>query len=458
MLKSAGRWLFVLALSIVGMATFSPAADAAFPGANGPIAYSLTEGSTTDVFTIQPDGTGKAQVTNGPTGFNNHDAAFSNGSEKIVYARQNRDLGPGNGRIHVVNADGTGDVTLTPDNEWDDQPSFSPDGSKIIFVKHGDGLAQIYSMNADGSNQTLLVDDCCTAYPVYSPDGTKIAYYSLDQLVIADADGSDPLSLAFFPAFESGRPSFSPDGLRIAYPNVETPDDPESPGTGILSVPAAGGTRVLEVSKTQTEGPTSPSYSPDGASLAYSFLFAEGPVANPPYTPAGHGINISELTSGQTNLIEEIGNDFTDVDWGTVPTPTCETDPSLCPPPPPDECKVRFSRARFFVFKKKPYYRLVARYFSAEPGQVKIDFFTRNADGTKGIPLGSVSHAFTGEGRFRIRKKVSSAQLAVLRGAPDGFIAEMTLEPREGFCQMGGTINLTKLRRVKNQFVWFQPN
>ena len=59
----------------------------------------------------------------------------------------------GNAEIYVMNADGSNQTRLTDPSAQNLEPSFSGDGSKIAFTSDRDGFYQIYVMNADGSNQ-----------------------------------------------------------------------------------------------------------------------------------------------------------------------------------------------------------------------------------------------------------------------------------------------------------------
>ena len=62
-----------------------------------------------------------------------------------------------------MNSDGSNQKNLTRQNFVDDMlPSWSPDGSKIVFVSNRNGNFEIYVMNADGSNQTNLTNNSST--------------------------------------------------------------------------------------------------------------------------------------------------------------------------------------------------------------------------------------------------------------------------------------------------------
>jgi Tol biopolymer transport system component len=55
-----------------------------------------------------------------------------------------------------MNADGSGQRSLTRHPAFDANPAWSPDGRKIAFVSNRDGGYGIYVMNADGSGQQRL--------------------------------------------------------------------------------------------------------------------------------------------------------------------------------------------------------------------------------------------------------------------------------------------------------------
>ncbi len=73
-----------------------------------------------------------------------------------------------------------GDVQrLTNHSALDRYPVWSPDGNRIAFNSHRDGNFEIYVVDADGSDiERLTNHGAADMRPVWSPDGTMIAFYS----------------------------------------------------------------------------------------------------------------------------------------------------------------------------------------------------------------------------------------------------------------------------------------
>lgn len=82
--------------------------------------------------------------------------------------------------LYTVRPDGSDPVQLTDDEAGEHEPSWSPDGSLIVFAAGEDDLFQdVFVMGADGSDVRMLTDwEGVDLFPVWSPDGRWIAFAS----------------------------------------------------------------------------------------------------------------------------------------------------------------------------------------------------------------------------------------------------------------------------------------
>lgn len=99
-------------------------------------------GNVNDIYVMNVDGSGVVNLTNGAGGTK---PAWSPNGSKIAFDG-----------INVMNADGTGRTHIGP--ATGSEPSWSPDGTKIAFIIVNGQTADIYTMNADGSNQVRITN------------------------------------------------------------------------------------------------------------------------------------------------------------------------------------------------------------------------------------------------------------------------------------------------------------
>lgn len=112
-------------------------------------------------------------------------------------------------------------VRLTAGEGAEIGASYSPDGTRIAFVQTGRDGADIYTMNADGSElQRVTFTPESESYPQWTPDGRSIVFQANDkrstQIWIMARDGSNATPLTST-RHSNDQPAVSPDGKTIAY-------------------------------------------------------------------------------------------------------------------------------------------------------------------------------------------------------------------------------------------------
>ncbi|HET9064765.1 MAG TPA: BamA/TamA family outer membrane protein [Gemmatimonadales bacterium] len=116
-------------------------------------------------------------------------------------------------------------------------PSFSPDGSKIVFSGMAGGVSDLFVINSDGTDlQRLTNDKYADLHPVYSPDGTTIAFttdrgpatnfdlltFGPERLATYDVASGRITLLPGTDVGKSVNPQWAPDGQSIAYVSDRT--------------------------------------------------------------------------------------------------------------------------------------------------------------------------------------------------------------------------------------------
>ena len=156
-------------------------------------------------------------------------------------------------------------LTRGPSTEAD--PCFSPDGQEIVFLKDDNftGNREIWTMSVFGERPALQLttQNLDPIWPTWSPDGSTIVFVARDALMKVSSHGEMPVRVTPVPpALRNTRhPSWSPDGSRIAFATG-------SPGD-LCVAPAAGGVASPLTDKSFTDE-VDPSFSPDGQRIAFA--------------------------------------------------------------------------------------------------------------------------------------------------------------------------------------------
>jgi TolB protein len=178
----------------------------------------------------------------------------------IVFSRK--------GDIWSARADGTGLRRLTSRRGDEFDPSWSPDGSRIVYRDSRRGINvndEIYVMNADGSQQRNLTRTVWDEWsPAWSPDGRLIAYYS-GELFVMRPDGRRPHPIT---QVEGEYPAWSPDGRRLAFMSAE-PNARGSDANYDVFVVGRDGTGLRRLTDWLGEDGW-PTWSPDGRWIAFT--------------------------------------------------------------------------------------------------------------------------------------------------------------------------------------------
>ena len=187
-----------------------------------------------DIFAMQADGTNVRPLTRHPA--RDVSATWSADGRSIVFM-SDREAGGFDVYRSAADPSAPASRVTRTGSAW--FPVFSPDGSTLAFHVGRD----VHTMAASGGElRRLTVDPANGMYPSWSPDGKRLAFMSWrsdkTEIFTMNADGSDQKVLVSMDRGDVVDPRWSPDGSQIAF--VHLPDGMNGSGAVLCVVDADG--------------------------------------------------------------------------------------------------------------------------------------------------------------------------------------------------------------------------
>jgi Tol biopolymer transport system component len=225
------------------------------------IVYTSEQFGLPELMVMRPDGSRTERLTSDQVAYSA--PAVSPDGQTIAVASY---LGGGWNGIYLLDRFGKGRTTLVSNSAGIGSPAWSPDGTRIAFVgilhgPYGD-YGRIFIVNRDGSGLRQVTPEvAATDYKFdsgasWSPDGTRLVFSRMGVLFFINADGTGLVSTGV----SGDNPAFSPDGTQIAYGSLNGGND------GLWVMNASLTSRRLT---TPVQADQWPRWSPDGRQLVF---------------------------------------------------------------------------------------------------------------------------------------------------------------------------------------------
>lgn len=231
------------------------------------------------LFLMNCDGSNQVQITHDSMDYR-YPSFSPDGSRILFYSNTQDD----SDEIFVINIDGSGMANLTQHPGDDNLPAYSPDGTFITFTSTRDGNREICIMSSNGQNQTRLTfNDVIDHSPQFTADGLQILYYSWEpvereyNLHIMDIDGNNKKCLTenqlyyFTKEFVSDRAFNVYDGMPCISPDgadiIFSSYDAKLKNYSIFMIDNSGQTHKLLTNELGYN--LAPFYSPEGDRIIF---------------------------------------------------------------------------------------------------------------------------------------------------------------------------------------------
>jgi len=233
----------------------------------------------------------------------------------------------GSFNLYSMQPNGAGLTALTSGSGRHLCPDYSADGKQIAFCSNVSGAWEIWTMKQNGTRQTQLTHFGAFAiFPDFSPDGSRIAFSGFvggpenDQIFVVNAaTGLSPVQLTSCPDAKpdcfSDYPIWSPDGTRVAFTHGDGFDADDNPVNEQVWVMDANGSNAHALTSGVDPKDQVPDWSPDGSRIAYSSgQFGSEGI----WTMNADGSHQRQLTGcSPTDVSPCLAGD----DWGTAWSP-----------------------------------------------------------------------------------------------------------------------------------------
>lgn len=190
----------VVTKSVSGDATPTSEFLLALGGGSGQMAFASERLGAPQIFLSDLSGENAFQVTNMPNGA--CQPSWSPDGMRIVFispCRRSEET-YADASLYIINADGTGLTTLDASPGGNFDPAWSPTGDKIIFTSLRTGQMELFLIDVNDSTQIEQVTKGETRVesrmPAWSPDGSQLVYVvkrvGVNQIWMMNSDGTEP--------------------------------------------------------------------------------------------------------------------------------------------------------------------------------------------------------------------------------------------------------------------------